>query len=238
VPSIGKYTVRNDSEKTITIVFGDVIDLEINRKVFRLFHHLSQNRKAHWLDLIPAYATLTIVLDTEKVSHKTSLVEITSLIENYSGSVPPAFRKLSIPVCYDSKFAPDITRIAAQKKISVEQVIAWHLQTTYHVYMIGFLPGFPYMGSVDKRVASPRLEKPRLVEEGSVGIAGEQTGIYPLASPGGWNIIGKTPLKLFDANLAEPVLFQPGDEVRFFSITQQAFTSFDLKKFNPIVHEF
>jgi inhibitor of KinA len=101
--------------------------------------------------------------------------------------------------------------------------------------MIGFLPGFAYMGSVDKRIATARLEKPRtVVPEGSVGIAGEQTGIYPVDSPGGWNIIGRTPVKLFDVNKSEPTLFQPGDKVEFYSITLREFESFNHEKFKPV----
>ena len=133
-------------------------------------------------------------------------------------------RHHKIPVCYDPVFAPDIMLIAEQKGLTPADVIEIHVSKIYRVYMIGFLPGFAYMGSVDSSIATPRLEKPRqLVMAGSVGIAGNQTGIYPLDSPGGWNIIGRTPIKLFDINSRDPCYFNPGDTVQFMPITRHAF---------------
>ena len=127
---------------------------------------------------------------------------------------------LEFPVCYEPEFATDIHAVAAINKISVEEVIALHLSKTYRVYMLGFLPGFSYLGEVDERIATPRKREPVAVAPGSVGIAGKQTGIYSLASPGGWQIIGRTPVKLFDAYADNPVLLRPGDKVRFFSINK------------------
>ena len=117
--------------------------------------------------------------------------------------------------------------MATQKNIPVEEIIQLHTATIYHVYMIGFLPGFAYMGKVNQKIASPRRSQPRTsVAAGSVGIAGEQTGIYPLTSPGGWNIIGRTPIKIFDAGKEDAALFQPGDEVSFYSITEDEFENY------------
>jgi inhibitor of KinA len=134
---------------------------------------------------------------------------------------------MRIPVCYAKTFAPDLEDLALQNKISQEEVIRIHTSATYRVYMIGFLPGFAYMGRVDERIVTPRRSQPRtMVPAGSVGIAGEQTGIYPFASPGGWNIIGQTPVALFDVKRKQPVLLQPGDEVTFYSITEHEFTNY------------
>jgi len=127
-------------------------------------------------------------------------------------------------------------RILKEKNVSLEELIEVHSSKSYHVFMIGFLPGFAYMGPVDPRIATPRIPTPRTqIVAGSVGIAGEQTGIYPLSSPGGWNIIGRTPLKVFDPNSTQPVLFQTGDQVKFIPITKEEFKSFDHSTLNVIV---
>jgi inhibitor of KinA len=134
---------------------------------------------------------------------------------------------MKIPVCYAKRFAPDLEELAAGKNLTVANVIHLHTASTYRVYMIGFLPGFPYMGKVDSCIATPRRSSPRTgIPAGSVGIAGQQTGIYPLSSPGGWNIIGRTPLQLFDKNRDHPVLLQPGDNITFYSITEDEFENY------------
>jgi inhibitor of KinA len=133
-------------------------------------------------------------------------------------------RLVRIPVCYEPFFAPDIEALANQKSITLHQLITLHTSVTYKVFMIGFLPGFPYMGEVDSSLEASRHLQPRkAVAAGSVGIAGKQTGIYPLTSPGGWQIIGRTPLRLFDVNRENAVLLQPGDSVQFYSITANEF---------------
>lgn len=191
-----------------------------------------QQLSPRWVrDLIPAYASLTIVYDAlyiyaeldKDVAGWVSL-QVPALLsgtENITGT--PA-RHIDIPVCYDPAYGLDITALAGQKEMSVEELIALHTGRSYTVYMLGFLPGFPYMGTVAEQLVAPRLSKPRpLVPAGSVGIAGAQTGIYPLASPGGWNIIGQTPLRMFDA-AREPASFcQPGDEVTFVPISAREF---------------
>ena len=119
-------------------------------------------------------------------------------------------------MCYGGEFGPDLGRVAAQAKLTPEEVIKRHSKATYLVYLIGFAPGFPYLGGLPKELATPRHPKPRMaVPAGSVGIAGEQTGIYPQVTPGGWNLIGATPLPLFRPQAEPPVLLQPGDEVKF-----------------------
>jgi inhibitor of KinA len=134
---------------------------------------------------------------------------------------------ITIPVCYEKEFALDIEEIATVKNISINELIEIYTSKIYHVYMMGFLPGFAYMGEVDEKLEMPRKQQPRqTVEAGSVGIAGRQTGIYPLASPGGWQIIGRTPLKLFDAEKKEPTLLKAGDKAKFISISKDEFESY------------
>ena len=133
-------------------------------------------------------------------------------------------RLLKIPVCYDEEFALDRQRVMDYTGLSFEDMKMLHMSKSYYVYLIGFLPGFPYLGELDSKLFVPRLEKPRTsVSASSVGVGGGQTGIYPVDSPGGWNIIGKTPFELFDLNGKEPFLFELGDEVQFYEITKQQF---------------
>lgn len=138
-----------------------------------------------------------------------------------SGVTENTIRQIAIPVLYNGA---DLDFIAAEKNISVNQIIELHASAVYHVYMIGFLPGFAYMGTVATQIAVPRKDRPRkMVPPGSVGIAGQQTGIYPVASPGGWQLIGQTPLKIFDSKKESPCLLQAGDEVRFEAISKATF---------------
>ncbi len=136
-------------------------------------------------------------------------------------------RNLHIPVCYSLKYGLDLPEISKHIKLPVDEIIRLHTAGKYKVYMLGFLPGFAYMGDVDERIAVPRKSEPRLsIEPGSLGIAGTQTGIYPLASPGGWQIIGRTPVKLFDKEKGDAVYFRAGDEVEFYTITEDEFDNY------------
>jgi inhibitor of KinA len=226
------YSVYSTSENAITISLGESMDEAINQKVQSLFLQLKGNPL--WLDVIPAYTTITVLFDIAVIrkNHPSAFAfaksELEKVIEQMGDKHQQSSRLMTVPVCYHPLLAPDLERICAEKKMEVRDLIALHTQPSYHVYMIGFLPGFPYMGKVHPSLVLPRLEKPRVnVQTGSVGIAGEQTGIYPLDSPGGWNIIGRTPLKIFDALRRDPVFFQPGDRVTFTSISKEQFDAFD-----------
>ena len=226
----------------LTITVGDSINLETNKKVFHLYHQLLKNRQPSWLDIIPAYTTVSVVFDVVSIRQQKSSAfewmksQLEKLIFEMQESESIPSRQIQVPVCYDAEFALDADRILKEKRISLGELVEIHTSKSYHVFMIGFLPGFAYMGSVDPRIAISRISTPRTqVLAGSVGIAGEQTGIYPLDSPGGWNIIGRTPLKAFDSDSTQPVLFQPGDQVKFISITKAEFKSFDQSNYNVIV---
>lgn len=226
------YTIFSLGDAALTIDFGNRIDEDTNKHVLQLYQKL-KDFSPSIIDLVPAYSSLTVYYDVLSLRTKTqsafnamkTLIE--PLLQQTEKEKTVAQRTVQIPVCYDENFALDINEIAAQKNISVEEVIHLHTAKAYRVFMIGFLPGFAYMGKVDERLATPRKAQPRTnVAAGSVGIAGEQTGVYPLASPGGWNIIGRTPVKLFDPTKEESVLLQPGDEVMFYSITQDEFENY------------
>ena len=170
-------------------------------------------------------------MNNKNTLNKFSLKSFTDQIENLIeedieiSSLPS--RNIKIPVCYSAKYALDLQEISKQKNLATDEIVRLHTTKKYRVYMIGFLPGFAYMGEVDEAIAFPRKAQPRkIVEAGSVGIAGSQTGIYPLDSPGGWQIIGKTPIQIFNKEKADPVLLQPGDEIEFYSITEDEFTNY------------
>lgn len=225
-------TIYPINECTISIKVGDGLDEVVSEKVHALYRQLKQN--PFWSDVVPAYNTVTVVYNPLALlqhyplasAYAVSLLQ--QAIDQPIIETRQSNRLLKIPVCYDTTFGLDLTQMSRDLKISVDEIIMLHTAEMYRGYMIGFLPGFAYMGKVDPRIVSPRLAKPRtLVPAGSVGIAGEQTGIYPLDSPGGWNVVGRTPLKLFDAKKSDPVFFRPGDQVKFVQISTQEFREFD-----------
>lgn len=226
------FTISPLGDNALVISFGNVIDEGINQKVLQLFHRVKSSLP-FVNDVVSAYSSLAIYYDVFSLhtKNKSAFERMKELLLPFLQEVQTdeilMGKNIAIPVCYAKKYALDLDELAAQKQLSVEEVIDLHTSKTYRVYTIGFLPGFPYMGKVDDRIATPRKNNPRTsVPAGSVGIAGEQTGIYPLASPGGWNIVGRTPLKLFDPHNHEPVLLQPGDSVTFYSITEDEFENY------------
>ncbi|MES1216344.1 MAG: 5-oxoprolinase subunit PxpB [Bacteroidota bacterium] len=236
MPGQPAYTIFPLGDNALTIDFGNSIDEAINQKVLALFHSLKENPFADIIEVVPAYSSLTIYYDMllsgkckpnqgtayDEMKERTEKRLQQSLPEN---NLPSQF--LKIPVCYDKEFALDIDELAAFRNITPEEIIQIHTSKVYTVYMLGFLPGFSYMGKVVDEISMPRKINPRQkVEAGSVGIAGQQTGIYPLASPGGWQIIGRTPVKLFDTDNKDLTLLKPGDTVQFYSISKDEFNSY------------
>ena len=226
------YKISPLGETALIIDFGNTIDESINKLVHSLFYQLQHDPIPGMIEAVPAYSSLTIYYDILFI--RNILNKQTTAFEWISESLKKFIPKenvetgdpqilIKVPVCYEIEFAPDLDFIASQNKISHEEVIYLHTLTTYHIYMLGFLPGFAYMGMVDEKISSSRKQKPVFVEAGSIGIAGKQTGIYPFRSQGGWQIIGRTPLKLFDKEKINPVLFKAGDKVQFYSITKDEF---------------
>lgn len=223
-------------DSALIIQFGNVIDEAINKKVLALFNTLKQLSLPAVRDIVPAYSSLVIHYNVSAIKQKSSVnksayeiirEEIKTIIDRGISISSAKAKTIKIPVCYAEKYALDINHISTEKKLPVEEIIQLHTVKKYRVYMIGFLPGFSYMGEVDEKIAIHRKAQPRTkVEAGSVGIAGMQTGIYPFDSPGGWQIIGKTPLQLFNKEKEDPVLLQPGDEIEFYSITEDEFKNY------------
>jgi inhibitor of KinA len=226
------YRIFPLGDAAITVDFGNCIDETINKEVIARFNQLRQQPLPGMIEAVPAYSSLTVYYDMMTLKKKVPFHQTVyewmrqQLEERLQQPVQQdqiTGRLLNIPVCYDEEFAWDIQQLAATKNIPVDEVIQIHTARQYKVYMLGFLPGFAYMGEVDEKIATPRKPHPVNIEAGSVGIAGKQTGIYPLSSPGGWQIIGRTPLKLFDTSAVEPTLLKAGDLVKFYSITKNEF---------------
>lgn len=213
----------------LVVQFSNSIDDAVHDRVMQLYGQL-QNAPAFIKDVVPAYCSLTIHYDVEALyDEKIAAFEnlkrfLQTLLQNGDCATPLEQRAIRIPVCFAAAFAPDLESLAREKNLSVVDLVQFFTATAYTVYTIGFLPGFAYMGKVDSRLVTPRKNNPRQnVAAGSVGIAGEQTGIYPLNSPGGWNIIGRTPVTLFNKTEKNPVLLRPGDSVTFYPITENEF---------------
>ena len=226
------YRIFPLGESAITIDFGNCIDVAINNEVIARFNQLQLQPLPGMTEAVPAYSSLTVYFDIMALKRKIPTHQTvyewmrTQLEERLREPVQQnqiKERLINIPVCYEEEFAMDIQYLATTKNISVDEVIQIHIARSYRVYMLGFIPGFAYMGELDEKIVMPRKPQPVNIVAGSVGIAGRQTGIYPLASPGGWQIIGRTPLKLFDVGREEPTLFREGDKVQFYSITTNDF---------------
>ena len=223
------YRIFSLGDAAITIDFGNLIDKTINHEVISRFNQLREKPFLGIIDIVPAYSSLTIHYDIAKIrqlnpGNKTAFETVKQLLEEKMMQTVPerTFNKrlIRIPVCYETEYAPDLQQFLSAKDMSKEELVALHTQKIYNVFMIGFLPGFAYMGEVDEKIAMPRKPQPNIVAAGSVGIAGKQTGIYPLISPGGWHIIGRTPLKLFDSKREEPILLRAEDSIQFYSISK------------------
>ncbi len=211
-------------ENAITIEFGNIISEELNDKVLGLTKFFEENPFPGLQELCPAYSSLTLFYDIKQVRDnfpncKTAFEAVKNLIEkalaNLKQERNSSGRSVEIPISFEN--APDLEFVASLSNLTCQELIDIFLSRSYRVFMLGFLPGFAYMGLLDDRIVAPRKAQPRTrVEKGSVGIAGRQTGIYPVDSPGGWQIIGKTNIELFNPyDLESPTLLQPGDIVKF-----------------------
>ncbi|MFL8672546.1 5-oxoprolinase subunit PxpB [Clostridioides sp. GD02404] len=218
-----RYLLSGD--KAVVAEFGNEISEDINKKVISFMRAIEiSNLKGIVTEMVPTYRSLMISYNPLKIDFD-SLIERLKKIENNLESIELPKPKIhEIPVCYDKVFGIDIENVASHNNLTVDDVIKIHTSRDYLIYMLGFTPGFPYLGGMDERIATPRLEVPRTeIYGGSVGIAGSQTGVYPIDSPGGWQIIGRTPLKLYDENREEQILLRAGDFIKFVPITLDEF---------------
>lgn len=218
-PSTSLPRYRPAGDGALNVEFAPEISPAVNGRVRALLAALDADPPPGLLDLVPAYRTLLIVYDPLQLPYE-SLLERLRALE----TIAAAPRRVTLPVAYGGAFGPDLADVAAHTGLAPEEVIARHSAGRYLVYFLGFTPGFPYLGGLDPALATPRLAQPRAgVPAGAIGIGGDQTGIYPQATPGGWRIIGRTPARLYDPAAAEPTLLRPGDELRLRAIDAAEF---------------
>ena len=212
----------------VSVEFGQEISLEINHKVMALKMVLEQKPIRGIVELIPTYCSLLIQYDPMDLRYGQLRDRLEALVTQLDEVEMPPKQVVEIPVAYGGEYGPDLGEVARAHNISEDEVIKLHSEPEYPIYMLGFVAGFPYLGGMNKAIATPRKKSPRLkIEAGSVGIAGEQTGIYSVESPGGWQIIGRTPLKLYDVNRNEPVLLKAGQYIKFKPITKEEFRAME-----------
>lgn len=217
-----KFSPLGDS--AIRIAFGETISIEINRKIISFCELLKSEPPLGLVEWTPSYTAVTVFYNPTKTSYKNLVSQLSNLLENLNNTVLTKARRVIVPVCYGGEFGPDLDYVATHNNLTNGEVIEIHSSSDYLIYMLGFTPGFPYMGGMSKKISTPRLAVPRQnVPSGSVGVAGDQTGIYSLTTPGGWQIIGRTPLVLYDSTREQPSLFEAGDYVRFKPINKIQF---------------
>lgn len=219
-----KTKYLNAGDRALVIEFGDSIEEQINAKIRSLTLAIEKEDIIGIIETIPTYRSLMVI-------YEPMIIELGELIDNVKSietkidemKLPDA-KIIEIPTLYGGEYGSDLEFVAEHNKISLEEVIKIHTSRSYLIYMIGFTPGFPYLGGMNDKIAAPRLQTPRTkIPAGSVGIAGNQTGIYPIESPGGWQLIGKTPVKLYDPYREEPVLLNAGDYIKFIQIDEKEY---------------
>lgn len=234
------YKLYPLGENAVLIEFGTEIDTKTHQKIQVISAFLNENPPEWMVEYIPAFTTITIFYDPIYVSTITNMdlfdyvcLEIDRLLSKITFKYADEPRVVEIPVCYGGEFGPDLELVAEHNNLTPEEVIDIHASGEYIVYMIGFAPGFAYIGGMSKKIATPRRKTPRLkIPERSVGIAGMQTGIYPIETPGGWQLIGRTPLRLFTPETNPPTLLMAGDKIKFVPISQKEYDIWEYRNGN------
>ena len=218
-------------DSALVIEFGNEISVDINKKIRKMMDDIKKENIDGIVELVPTYCSLLINYDVLKIDYNTLVEKLKTFLNNdLETAEGEEVTLVEIPTLYNDEVGPDLSYVAEHNKLSKEEVIKIHTGTDYLVYMLGFMPGFTYLGGMSEKIATPRLESPRLqIYPGSVGIAGKQTGMYPSMSPGGWRIIGRTPLKLYNPDSDTPVYISSGDYVRYVSISEEEYNDI-LKK--------
>ncbi len=224
----GEVQFQPASDQSLLVYFGRHITLEAHQRVRKLLRLLEQKPIAGVRNLNPAYCSMHITFDALQLNH----AALEQILRGYIGRLDamrlPEGRELKIPTCYGGEFGPDLDEVAALHGITPAQAIELHASVTYIVYFLGFVPGFAYLGELPEALATPRLDAPRRsTPAGSVGIAGNQTGVYPFATPGGWRIIGRTPIAMFRPDRKAMSFFSIGDRVRFTAISAARFAAME-----------
>lgn len=213
------YRIVPAGESALIVEFEERIDPEVNARAIACAEAIQAAGVAGVRDVVPTYRSVAVYFDPLRTDGEALI----ACLERESGRpLPPVTASrapVRVPICYGGDLGPDLAAVASFAGLEEADVVRAHVAKTYRVFMLGFVPGFAYLGTVDERIAMPRRSTPRVrVPLGSVGIAGMQTGIYPAETPGGWQLIGRTPVKPFDPSRAEPFLMKAGDSVQFYAI--------------------
>ena len=215
---------RIAGDRGLLVEYGDAIHPAVNRKVRSMTLAVEADPPDGIIEIIPTYRSILLYYDPAATSPGALKRTLESMEERLPEIRIPPPAVVEIPVCYGGDFGPDIGFVADSHHLTVEEVIRIHSEPEYLIYMVGFTPGFPFLGGLPESLHTPRLETPRtVVPEGSVGIANNQTGVYPIASPGGWQLIGRTPLRLFAPERERPIRYQAGDRIRFTPVSREEF---------------
>ncbi|WP_053363847.1 5-oxoprolinase subunit PxpB [Bacillus sp. FJAT-27251] len=225
------YSIQPLGDHAAIVELAKSPSAEVLNKISMVTSALDTISPEWMVEYVPAFTTITVFYSPVKLSgteptspYNTVCAFLQSLLANIKADSPPPPRIVEIPVCYGGNFGPDLSFVASYNGISEEEVVHKHSSGEYHVYMLGFAPGFPYIWGMPRAIAAPRKESPRQeIPARSVGIAGQQTGIYSLKTPGGWQLIGRTPVDLFTPEKTPPTLLQPGDKIRFKAIGHEEY---------------
>ncbi|MBA5849899.1 5-oxoprolinase subunit PxpB [Clostridium sp. cel8] len=223
-----EFNIFQANETAALLQFENKIDESINKKVRIFCEYLEENPFDWLIEYVPYFSSVSVIYDPLKIKSSEPFKEVKSVLEDILSRLDFSCdydqKVVEIPVCYGGEFGPDIEYVAHVNNLTVDEVIEIHSKGRYLVYMIGFAPGFPYLGGLSEKIYTPRRKSPRTaIPEGSVGIAGNQTGVYPIETPGGWQIIGNTPIKLFDFESEQKSLLKCGDIVKFYPISHSKY---------------
>jgi len=225
---IGDAQFQAASDQSLLVYFGQQISIDAHHRVRKLLRLLEQKPIAGVRNLHPAYCSILLSFDALKLNHRKLEEVLRGYLERLDATEIPKGRELQIPVCYGAEFGPDLDEVASLHGMTPAQAIELHASVTYIVYFLGFVPGFAYLGELPEPLATPRLDSPRRsTPPGSVGIAGNQTGVYPCATPGGWRLIGRTPIAMFRPDREAMSFLSIGDRVRFMPITAARFAEME-----------
>lgn len=212
--------IKQFSEDALTIYLSDTVDVETNQQLMVLKSLIETWQFKGVKEIVPSYTSLTIHFDILNTNVNTLKKKLKEVDSDSLDASELSYKVVEIPVCYGGEYGPDVERFESEE-FTEEDLIDLHSGKEYHIFMLGFMPGFPFLGGLDEKLFKDRLDNPRTnIPGGSVGIGGEQTGVYPFNSPGGWNIIGRTPVPLYDKRRKDPILYEAGDRIVFRSISE------------------